>query len=156
MFGLGRPAAGDPSQLVGQAIDDLRTRHDLGQRPGQRQGGRVVARDQDRDERVAHLPIIERRAVLVRCREQVVEHVLTAGSVIAPPPHRDEREQVVVEVAQLPEQRDPPRPAQPVDRDDRHEHQGVSLPAVGEESSRSCARSGPSPGPGPGPAPCGG
>ncbi len=32
VFSLGGPATGDPSQLVDQAIDDLRTRHDVGQR----------------------------------------------------------------------------------------------------------------------------
>ena len=34
VLGLGRAAAGDPPQLAGQAIDDLRARHDISQRPG--------------------------------------------------------------------------------------------------------------------------
>jgi hypothetical protein len=96
---LGRPATGDAGQLVGEAVNDLRVPGDLGQRPGESQGRRVVAGDQDRYECVPHLAVPQRRAVLVRRGEQVVEYVLASRRVAAPPPCRDEGEEVVVEVA---------------------------------------------------------
>jgi hypothetical protein len=69
----------------------------------------------------------------MRRREQFVEHVLAARRAFAPPPRRDVGEQVVVQIAELPERREPPRSPQPLDRDDRHVHQGVSLPSMRQE-----------------------
>jgi len=56
--------------------DDFGVLREVDQRPGQRQGCCFVARDQDRDERVAHLLVVQGRAVVVGRREQVVEHVV--------------------------------------------------------------------------------
>ncbi len=100
LLGVGRPTASDALQLIGEPVDDLGARQNIGQRPRERQGGRVVARDQDRDECVAHFVLVERRAVIVRRREQIVEHVFAGWLVFASPTRRDECKQVVVQVAE--------------------------------------------------------
>ena len=126
-------AAMELPQFVHEAIEHVVTRRDLDQGPGQRHGGRIVASDQDRDERVAHFLVVERRTVFVPRRDQVVEDVLPSRRPFAPPPGGDEREQVVVEVPELPEDGQPPRAAQPVERHQGEERQGERLPEAGDE-----------------------
>jgi hypothetical protein len=51
----------------------------------------------------------------------------------APSTGSDEREEVVVEGAQLPERRNPPRSTEPLDRKVHREHQRIPPPAVEQE-----------------------
>lgn len=69
-----------PACLVGDAVGDLRMAREEPPGPGQRQRGRLVARQQQRDHLVADLPVGHRAAVLVTRLEQRRQEVVAARS----------------------------------------------------------------------------